>query len=69
MGYLGYVFLDAGHNEYVSGKQAPDKSMREWEFNNDMQYRIKRRLEDHSIYVFLTNPSPAKKNEIGRAHV
>lgn len=65
MGYLGYVFLDAGHNEYVSGKQAPDKSMREWEFNNDMQYRIKRRLEDHSIYVFLTNPSPAKKNEIG----
>lgn len=59
------VILDSGHNEYVSGKEAPDKSMREWEFNNDMQYKIKKRLEELGFQVYLTNPSPAKKNEIG----
>ena len=59
------VILDAGHNEYVSGKEAPDKSMREWEFNNAMQYLIKSRLEELGFDVYLTNPSPAKKNEIG----
>ena len=59
------VILDAGHNEYVSGKEAPDKSMREWEFNNAMQYLIKPRLEELGFNVYLTNPSPAKKNEIG----
>ncbi|MEG2788491.1 MAG: N-acetylmuramoyl-L-alanine amidase [Romboutsia sp.] len=59
------LILDSGHDEYVSGKEAPDKSMREWEFNNDMQYRIKKRAEEHGITVYLTNPSPAKKDEIG----
>ena len=59
------VILDAGHNEYVSGKEAPDKSMREWEFNNAMQYLIKPRLEELGFDVYLTNPEPAKKNEIG----
>ena len=61
------VILDSGHNEYVAGKQAPDGSMREWEFNNDMQYKIKKRCEDHKISVYLTNPSPAGKDEIGLA--
>lgn len=60
------VILDAGHNEYVSGKEAPDKSMREWEFNNDMQYRINKLLCEYpEFYVYMTNPEPAKKNEIG----
>lgn len=60
------VILDSGHNEYVSGKEAPDKSMREWEFNNDMQQRISRMLSEYpEFYVYLTNPNPAKKNEIG----
>ena len=61
------IILDSGHNEKVLGKQAPDGSMREWEFNNDMQYRIKKRLEEHGFEVYLTNPSPAKKDEIGLA--
>ncbi len=61
------LILDSGHNEYVAGKRSPDRSLLEWEFNNDMQYRIKRRAEEHGILVFLTNPSPAKKNEIGLA--
>lgn len=60
------VILDSGHNEYVPGKEAPDKSMREWEFNNDMQHRIMKMLNEYpEFYVYLTNPEPAKKNEIG----
>ena len=61
------LILDSGHNEYVSGKEAPDKSLREWIFNNEMQYKIKKRAEDHGITVYLTNPDPAKKDEIGLA--
>ena len=59
------LILDSGHNEYVIGKEAPDKSLREWVFNNDMQYKIKKRAEEHGLTVFLTNPNPAKKDEIG----
>lgn len=60
------VILDAGHNEYVSGKEAPDKSMREWEFNDDMQKRIFKMLSEYpEFYIYMTNPDPAKKNEIG----
>ena len=56
------VILDSGHAEYVEGKQAPDKSLREWDFNNQMQYKLEKRLEDHYISVYLNNPSPAKSN-------
>lgn len=63
MKYL--VILDSGHNEKVQGKQSPDKSLREWDFNNAMQYKIKPRLESHGISVYLTNPSPSGKDEIG----
>lgn len=60
------VILDAGHNEYVAGKEAPDKSMREWEFNDDMQKRIFKMLSEYpEFYTYMTNPDPAKKNEIG----
>ncbi|WP_304576575.1 N-acetylmuramoyl-L-alanine amidase [Romboutsia ilealis] len=59
------LIIDAGHNEYVAGKRSPDSSLLEWEFNDDMQRRVKKRSEEHGIEVFLTNPSPAKKNEIG----
>lgn len=60
------VILDSGHNEYVAGKEAPDKSMREWEFNDDMQKRIFKMLSEYpEFYVYMTNPDPAKKNEIG----
>lgn len=61
------LILDAGHNEYVAGKRSPDNSLLEWVFNDDMQHLIKKRAEDHGIEVYLTNPSPAKKDEIGLA--
>ena len=63
MKYL--VILDSGHAEYVEGKQAPDKSLREWTFNNEMQYKLKKALEEQGISVFLTNPNPQKSNEMG----
>ncbi|MBQ3422987.1 MAG: N-acetylmuramoyl-L-alanine amidase, partial [Romboutsia sp.] len=59
------IILDSGHTEKVSGKQSPDKTLREWNFNNEMQYKLKKRCEDHNIKVYLTNPSPKGINEIG----
>lgn len=59
------LILDSGHNEYVKGKEAPDKSMREWEFNREIQNQLKKRAEEHGLSVYLTNPSPEKKDEIG----
>lgn len=59
------LILDSGHNEYVAGKEAPDKSMKEWEFNNDMQHKIKKLAQKHGLSVYLTNPNPEKKDEIG----
>lgn len=59
------VYLDAGHAKVTAGKRSPDSSLMEWEFNNDMQYRIKKRLEAHGISVFLTNPTPEKGSEVG----
>ena len=59
------IILDSGHNEYVGGKRSPDSTLLEWEFNNDMQLRIQKRLKESGFDVYLTNPSPAKKNEIG----
>lgn len=57
------VILDSGHNEYVEGKCNGD--FKEWDFNNQMQYKIMERLLDHGVEVFLTNPKPEKKDEIG----
>lgn len=59
------LILDSGHAEYVQGKEAPDKSMREWEFNADMQNRIKELAQKHGLNVYLTNPNPEKKDEMG----
>jgi N-acetylmuramoyl-L-alanine amidase len=61
------IILDAGHNEKVGGKRSPDGTLKEWEFNNDMQIRIKKRLLELGFDVYLTNPSPAGKDEIGLA--
>lgn len=59
------IILDSGHAEYVKGKQAPDNSLREWDFNNVIQYKLKKRCEEHNINVYLTNPNPEKSDEMG----
>ena len=59
------LILDAGHAKNTAGKKAPDNSFYEWSFNNDMQYKIKKRAEDHGIHVFLSNPTPNTTSDIG----
>ena len=48
----------------TAGKVAPDKSLYEWDFNNQMQYKLKSRLEDHGFKVCLTNPTPETTSDI-----
>jgi N-acetylmuramoyl-L-alanine amidase len=48
------VCLDAGHGKETAGKQSPDGSLLEYEFNRDVATRIKNILERHNIEVFLT---------------
>ena len=62
------LILDAGHNEYVAGKRSPDNSLLEWDFNNKMQRKIEALANANGIDVFLTNPSPQGKDEIGLSH-
>ena len=61
---MNLVILDSGHAKNTAGKVAPDKSLYEWDFNNDMQYKLKKRCEDHDLKVCLTNPNPATVSDI-----
>ena len=58
------IILDSGHAKSTGGKRSPDNSLYEWEFNNDMQYRIKARLEQLGFQVYLTNPNPKTVKDI-----
>lgn len=58
-----FVSLDSGHASNTPGKKSPD-GWREWKFNDDMQKRIKPRLEAHGIRVHLTNPNPSTVADI-----
>ena len=51
----------------TGGKRSPDKTLLEWEFNNDMQYRLKARLEQLGFVVYLVNPNPDKGAEVSLA--
>jgi N-acetylmuramoyl-L-alanine amidase len=59
-----YIILDAGHASVTAGKRSADGSLLEWEFNNDMQYRLKKRLEQLGFTVYLVNPHPEKGSEV-----
>ena len=59
------LILDAGHAEKVAGKRNEKENFFEWKFNDSMQYKIKKRAEDHRITVYLTNPNPKGIDEIG----
>ena len=62
-----YIILDSGHAKVTAGKRSPDSSLMEWEFNNDMQYRLKKRLEQLGFEVYLVNPTPEKGSEVSLA--
>ena len=59
------VLGDGGHAEKVAGKCAPDKSLHEWKFNQEIDTKMKKRCADHGIDYYQTNPSPAGKDEMG----
>ena len=48
----------------TKGKNNAKENFYEWEFNNDMQYKIKSRCEELGIKVFLTNPNPQNVSDI-----
>ena len=61
---MNLLILDAGHAKDTKGKNNSSQNFYEWEFNNDMQYKIKARCEALGIKVFLTNPNPDKVSDI-----
>ena len=58
------IILDSGHAKNTPGKRSPDNSLYEWEFNNDMQNRLQKRLKELGFDVYLTNPNPATVSDI-----
>ena len=61
---MNLLILDAGHAKNTKGKNNAKENFYEWEFNNDMQYKIKARCEELGIKVFLTNPNPSAVSDI-----
>ena len=61
---MNLLILDAGHARDTKGKNNEKENFYEWEFNNDMQYKIKARCEELGIKVFLTNPNPDKVSDL-----
>ena len=61
---MNLLILDAGHAKNTAGKNNIKENFYEWQFNNDMQYKIKSRCEDLGIKVFLTNPNPQNVSDI-----
>ena len=55
-----YVWLDAGHSKATPGKRntVANPDFFEYEFNNDIAIKLKKRLEAHGITVYLTNSTP-----------
>ena len=61
---MNLLILDSGHAKNTPGKNNAKENFYEWEFNNDMQYKIKSRCEALGIKVFLTNPNPSTVSDI-----
>ena len=61
---MNLLILDSGHAKNTAGKNNAKENFYEWQFNNDMQYKIKARCEELGVKVFLTNPNPATVSDI-----
>lgn len=48
------VCVDPGHGMTTGGKRSPDETLMEWEFNRDVAYRLKDKLEKAGIEVLMT---------------
>lgn len=66
------IAIDSGHGIDTIGKESPDGSLREWEFNKDIELRLTYLLEKERIPYFLIHPdnqdTPLKqrKNNISK---
>ena len=56
---MNLLILDAGHSFNTKGKCNTKENFYEWEFNNDMQYKIKARCEGLGLVknTFIPNSS------------
>lgn len=61
---MNLLLIDAGHAKNTPGKNNLKENFYEWQFNNSMQYKLKKRAEDHDVHVFLSNPTPEKTSDI-----
>lgn len=52
------IILDSGHSKATPGKRSPDSSLLEWDFNNQIQKKLKNGLEQLGFEVYLVNPNP-----------
>ena len=59
------VCLDAGHGIEEKGKESPDGTYREHEFNLDMAYKMKAILEYHGANVTLTRKDEHQLGKTG----
>lgn len=48
------VCIDPGHGMTTGGKRSPDESLREYEFNRDVAYRLKALLEAQGVTCVMT---------------
>ena len=48
------VCIDPGHGVTTGGKRSPDESLREYEFNRDVAYRLKALLEAQGVTCIMT---------------
>ncbi len=48
------VCIDPGHGQTTGGKRSPDGSLREYEFNRDVAYRLKALLEAQGVTCIMT---------------
>ena len=62
-----HIILDSGHAKATAGKRSPDSKLLEWEFNNVMQYKLKKRFEELGFIVYLVNPNPENGSEVSLA--
>lgn len=57
------VILDAGHNELTSGKQSPDGSYKEYEFNIKVRDKMKAHLVRHGVKVIYVDSNNKNSSE------
>ena len=63
------IAIDSGHGSDTKGKQSPDGSLREWEFNKDIEKRLVALCQEQQINYFVVHLEdtdvPLSKRKLG----